>query len=111
MYETLPALVSLSPDSPTQMLRQSFLILRSLMGFFALSLPPSTILISETSVPSGGAPEYRPRVQRLRTRVQRLRTRVQESSSWDPGSHPGCRHGCLEKYFESSKISAKMVLN
>merc|ERR550517_1238453 len=33
----LPALVSLSPDSPTQMLRQSFRILRSLIGFFALA--------------------------------------------------------------------------
>ena len=41
---TLPALVSLSPDSPTQMLRHSFLILKSLMGFLVLSLVPSTIL-------------------------------------------------------------------
>merc|ERR1719431_640350 len=45
---TFPARVSLSPDSPTQMLRQSFLILRSLMGFLDLSLPPSTIILSET---------------------------------------------------------------
>ena len=45
---TFPARVSLSPDSPTQMLRQSFLILRSLIGFLDLSLPPSTIFLSET---------------------------------------------------------------
>ena len=34
---TFPALVNLSPDSPTQMFRQSLRILRSLMGFFALA--------------------------------------------------------------------------
>ena len=42
-FYTFPARVSLSPDSPTQMLRQSFLILRSLMGFLDLSLLPSAI--------------------------------------------------------------------
>ena len=46
---TFPALVSLSPLSPTQMLRQSFLILRSLMGFLALSLLSFTIFSSEKS--------------------------------------------------------------
>lgn len=34
---TFEALVSLSPDSPTQMFRQSFTMRRSRMGFFSLS--------------------------------------------------------------------------
>ena len=47
---TLPALVSLSPDSPTQMLRHSFLIFRSLITFLVLSFSGIFVIVylSET---------------------------------------------------------------
>ena len=49
--KTLAALVSLSPDSPTQMLRQSLRILVSLIGFLAF-LSETTILNDNLEITS-----------------------------------------------------------